>query len=244
MKILNFNGIKFYDVDYKTCLNLLNKKGGYLVIPAASSLSTIEYNKKYYLALKKSTIAIFDSGLFCLSLFLFKNIFFKKFSGYRFIKYFLIDKDVKNKKILLLNPSAQEARYNIKYLKKKKFKFIMSYVCPIYNEKTLSNDLLLFKKINKYKPEIIIINIGGGIQEVLALSIKNNVRLKTICICSGAALSFFTGQGARISDFIDNYYLGWFMRILKNPKIFLKRILKSITLISLVLNSKIHVLYK
>ena len=244
MKILNFNGIKFYDVDYKTCLNLLNKKGGYLVIPAASSLSTIEYNKKYYLALKKSTIAIFDSGLFCLSLFLFKNIFFKKFSGYRFIKYFLIDKDVKNKKILLLNPSAQEARYNIKYLKKKKFKFIMSYVCPIYNEKTLSNDLLLFKKINKYKPEIIIINIGGGIQEVLALSIKNNVRLKTICICSGAALSFFTGQGARISDFIDNYYLGWFMRILKNTKIFLKRILKSITLISLVLNSKIHVLYK
>lgn len=244
MKILNFNGIKFYDVDYKTCLNLLNKKGGYLVIPAASSLSTIEYNKKYYLALKKSTIAIFDSGLFCLSLFLFKNIFFKKFSGYRFIKYFLIDKDVKNKKILLLNPSAQEARYNIKYLKKKKFKFIMSYVCPIYNEKTLSNDLLLFKKINKYKPEIIIINIGGGIQEVLALSIKNNVRLKTICICSGAALSFFTGQGAKITDFVDKFYIGWLMRILHNPKIFIFRILNSIKLIRLVTKSKIHVLFK
>ena len=244
MKILKFYGIKFYDVDYKTCLDLLKKSGGYLVIPAASSLSTIKYRKKYYLALKKSTIAIFDSGLFCLSLLFFKNKFFKKFSGYKFLKLFIDDKDIKNKKILLLDPSAQEARYNIKYLKKKNFKFIMSYVCPVYNEKTLSSDLLLFKKINKYKPEIIIINIGGGIQEVLALSIKNNVRLKTICICSGAALSFFTGQGARISDFIDNYYLGWFMRILKNPKIFLKIILKSTSLISLVVNSKIHVLYK
>jgi len=48
MKILNFYGIKFYDVDYKTCLDLLKKKGGYLVIPAASSLATIKDNKKYY----------------------------------------------------------------------------------------------------------------------------------------------------------------------------------------------------
>lgn len=244
MRILNFNGIKFYEVDYKTCLDLLNKKGGYLVIPAASSLALIKYNKKYYLALKKSTIAIFDSSLFCLSIFLFKNKFFKKFSGYKFLKYFLIDKDVKNKKILLLNSSAQEARCNIKYLKKKKFKFIMSYVCPVYNEKTLSSDLLLFKKINKYKPEIIIINIAGGKQEILALSIKNNIRLKTICICSGAALSFFTGQGAKITDFVDKFYLGWLMRIFHNPKIFLIRIFNSIKLVYIVAKTKTHVLFK
>lgn len=242
MRILNFNGIKFYEADYKSCLNFLKKKYGYLVIPAASSLATIEYNKKYYLALKKSTIAIFDSGLFCLCLLFFKNKFFKKFSGYKFIKFFVNDKDIKNKKILLLNPSVQEARYNIKFLKKKKFKFIMSYVCPVYNNRTASNDLLLFKKINKYKPEIILINIAGGIQEILALSIKNNVRLKIICICSGAALSFFNGRGARISDLIDKYYLGWFMRILNDPKIFLMRILKSVKLIYLVANSKIQVL--
>lgn len=244
MRILNFDGIKFYEVDYKTCLDLLNKKGGYLVIPAASSLASIKYDKKYYLALKKSTIAIFDSGLFCLSLFLFKNIIFKKFSGYEFLKYFLIDKDVKNKKILLLNSSAQEARYNNKYLKKKKFKFIMSYVCPVYNKKTLSSDLLLFKKINKYKPEIIIINIAGGKQEILALSIKNNTRLKTICICSGAALSFFNGQGAKINDFVDKFYIGWFMRILHNPKKFIIRILSSIKLIWIVVKAKTHVLFK
>ena len=244
MKILNFYGIKFYDVDYKTCLDLLKKKGGYLVIPAASSLATIKFNKKYYLAHKKSTIAIFDSVLFCFSLLFFKNKFFKKFSGYKFMKFFIVDKDIKNKKILLLNPSAQEARCNIKYLKKKKFKFIMSYVCPVYNKKTLSSDLLLFKKINKYKPEIILINIAGGTQEILALSIKNNVRVKTICICSGAALTFLTGQGAKISDLIDKFYLGWFMRILNNPKIFIIRILKSIKLVPLVVNSKIHVLLK
>jgi UDP-N-acetyl-D-mannosaminuronic acid transferase (WecB/TagA/CpsF family) len=114
----------------------------------------------------------------------------------------------------------------------------------MYNEKTLSNDLSLFKIIKKQKPEIILINIAGGKQEILALSIKNKIHFKTICICSGAALSFFSGSGAKISDFIDKHYLGWLMRIFHEPKIFLIRILKSIKLIYLVFNSKHQILYK
>ena len=68
-KILTFKKIKFYDFPYQKVKKMLFQKKGYLVIPAASSLVQIKRNNKYFQALKKSTIAIFDSGYFCLCLF-------------------------------------------------------------------------------------------------------------------------------------------------------------------------------
>ena len=45
------------------------------------------YNDKFHHeALKKSTIAILDSGFFCILLFIFKRLIVKKFSGYLFLK--------------------------------------------------------------------------------------------------------------------------------------------------------------
>ena len=48
-----------------------------------------------------------------------------------------------------------------------------------------------------------------------------------------------TGQQAPINRFFDNFYLGWFIRILFNPKIFLFRYLKAFRLIFLVIKEKI-----
>jgi hypothetical protein len=73
-KILTFNKIKFYDFSYQKVKKKLFQEKGYLVIPAASALVQIKYNKKYFQALKKSTMAIFDSGYFCISLFFLRFI--------------------------------------------------------------------------------------------------------------------------------------------------------------------------
>ena len=63
--ILVFHGIKFHNYSYSKILFKLNQiRGGYLVAPAASSLSKIYKNKFHHSALKKSTVAILDSGLF------------------------------------------------------------------------------------------------------------------------------------------------------------------------------------
>ena len=66
-KIINFKNINFYNTDFSKILKKINK-GGYLVAPAASSLSKINKNKKYYEALVKSNVAILDSGFFCILL--------------------------------------------------------------------------------------------------------------------------------------------------------------------------------
>jgi len=217
-KILKFKGINFIDSNYNYLIDFLIKKKGYLVAPAASSLAQLNNNIIYRKSLQQSTVAIFDSGFFCLCLLLIKFFKFRKFSGYKFLKFFLNDKNLKKKKILSLDPSENDMKLNNYYIKSKKFKLLRNYICPIYNKKKIV-DINLLNLINKYKPDFVIINIAGEVQEPLALYIKNNSSCRSVSICTGAAISFFTGSQAKITDFVDTIYLGWFIRIFKATKL-------------------------
>ena len=236
IKVVNFFGIKFYNYSYNFVINKMIKEGGYLCAPAAHPLYRI-LNKKdyvYYNALKKANINLFDSGYFCFLLNLFLKIKVKKFSGYKFISKFIKDKRLKNKKILLINPSIKDEEYNIKLFKKNNFKFIYSYLAPFYKSQASFFDRNLIKKINKIKPKIIIINISGLKQENLAFRINEGIKFKLSIFCLGGAISFITGTQAPINNFFDKYYLGWLIRIIYNPNIFILRTIKSILLVKLV----------
>ena len=233
--ILVFHGIKFHNYSYSKILFKLNQiRGGYLVAPAASSLSKIYKNKFHHSALKKSTVAILDSGLFCILIFIFKRLSVKKFSGFSFLYKLLNDQSIKNKKILTVDPSIIESKRNILYLFSKNIKRTKSYVAPIY-KRSSSNfiDKKIIKLINEFKPRYILINIGGEIQEQLALYIMKNTKIKVNIFCLGAAIGFFTGSQAPVNHFFDKYYMGWSLRVIYNPRVFLPRILKSISLIFL-----------
>jgi len=244
LKIIQILNINFFDDSYENVIKYLKKMGGYLVIPAASALANVYFDKHYLNSLQKSTVAIFDSGLFCVLLFMLKFIKVKKFSGYKFISIFINDERNKKYKILLLEPSAEASKMNNLYLKSYKFRFIKNYICPLYHKIVIDKNLI--KLIKNYKPRFIIINIAGGIQEKLALYIKSNTNRKMIIICSGAALSFLSNTYSKykITKFVDEVYLGWFVRLLNNPKVFSIRLLKSLKLIFVVFNSKIKFIYK
>ena len=79
-------------------------------------------------------------------------------------------------------------------------------------------DKKLLKLVNKKKPDFIIINIGGGKQEILGLYLKK-LKNKVTILCTGGAISF-TGDQAPINNFIDKYYLGWLIRFIYNPIVF------------------------
>jgi UDP-N-acetyl-D-mannosaminuronic acid transferase (WecB/TagA/CpsF family) len=233
--ILLFHGIKFHNYSYSKILFKLNQvRGGYLVAPAASSLSKIYKDKFHYEALKKSTVAIFDSGMFCILLFIFKRLCVKKFSGYLFLNKLLNDHSIKNKKILTVDPSILDSKKNRLHLFLKNFKRTKSYVAPIY-KRDESNfvDKKIIKLINEFKPRYILINIGGEIQERLALYISKNIKFKVNIFCLGAAIGFYTGTQAPINSFVDKYYMGWLLRVIYNPRLFLIRVLKSTSLILL-----------
>ena len=110
-------------------------------------------------------------------------------------------------------------------MKSKNIYNFKSYIAPNYKNKFYDHKLI--KIIKSYKPRYIIINIGGGSQEPLAVNLKNNLNYQVSIMCTGAAIAFLTGEQAPINKFIDKIYLGWFTRIMWNPRLYLGRILKK-----------------
>jgi UDP-N-acetyl-D-mannosaminuronic acid transferase (WecB/TagA/CpsF family) len=227
MKKFSFKEIKFYSGDYDQIKNEFDK-GGVLVAPAASALANIDTDKQYYSSLKNSKIAILDSGFFCILLRIFRFQKVKKLSGFLFLKTFL-DNFKNQQKILFIDPSRKSNILNIKFLKSKNIINFKTYIAPNYDKKFF--DLKLLNLINNYKPKYIVINIGGGSQEPLAIYINKNIKYNASIMCTGAALAFMTGEQAPINKFIDKIYLGWLTRIIWNPKLYLGRILKSFKII-------------
>ena len=226
-KIIYFRGIKFYNTSFQTILTKINK-GGFLVAPAASALSRIDKNLEYYESLKKADVAILDSGFFCILLRFFKNYKVTKLSGYLFLRKFLSLKFNKKIKFLMIDPNRLDSKFNNIYLKKKKIFNVISYIAPKYKK---IKDPKLIKLINKIKPKYILINLGGEVQEILALYIKEKSKFKVTIFCTGAAIAFLTRRQAPINDIIDKIYLGWFVRLLHNPKKYFKRVVSSLKLI-------------
>lgn len=228
-QILKFYEINFYNWSFKKILKKMNL-GGFLVAPAASALAQIKEDKQYYRALKNSHCAIFDSGFFCILLKIFLIYNPKKLSGFLFLKKFLAYKNIKKKKILLVNSSDYQGKLNLKLMYINKFKKVFLYTAPFYKSKNFS-DKKLVNFIDKCKPNYILINIGGGKQEPLAFFLYNNIKFKSTIFCLGGAIDFITGLQAPINEFVDKFYLGWFYRIMFDPKVFFIRVFKSLNLI-------------
>tara|TARA_B100002019_G_scaffold241455_1_gene217462 strand:+ start:789 stop:1526 length:738 start_codon:yes stop_codon:yes gene_type:complete len=241
-KKIVFKGIVFKNIVIENFSKITDISGLYL-FPSAPGISSIEFAKSYYNSLKKADFVFFDSGFFVILLKIFKNISVKRFSGYKFIKLFLeYLKNNKNISIFLVDPSHEISRANRNYLIKNGHNksSINNYIAPYYNTSKL-NDEKLIKKLNLIKPKIILINLGGGTQEVLGYYLKKKLKFKTKIFCTGAALSFFTGKQAPINDFIDKFYLGWFIRLVLNPKLYFYKQLTSLKLVSMVKNNEINI---
>ena len=241
MKKIIFNKIKFFDLNEIEAKKMMNKQGLF-VFPAAPPLATLKLGSIYHQALIKSDFVFFDSGFFVLLLKFLKGIKVEKFSGYRFLNIFLSHvKNNKSNKILLIDPSKKISKANKKYLVSLGINQTSSYVAPLYDIKNMKDNFLI-KNINRTKPNYILINIGGGTQEVLGMYIKKKTKNKFSILCTGAAISFFTKEQAPINQFIDRLYLGWLFRLLFNPSVFLKRYLSAFKLILFVKNSKFKII--
>lgn len=234
-KKINF--INFDPVDF----NKIIKKKGLFTFPSGPGLATLEKNKNYLIALRNSDYVFFDSGFFVILLKYLKGISIKKFSGYLFFKLFInYLKKNKDLKILSVDPSFSSLNQNYDFFVKigLKKKNILNYISPRYNSTNIKDKNLL-KIINEFKPNYVLINIGGGIQEILGHNLKKKIKIKTSIICTGAAISYFTGEQAPISNIVDKLYLGWLVRIIFKPSIFIIRYFKAFKLFMLVFKNNV-----
>ena len=238
IKKIIFKNIIFNNLDQKNFNKIILKKGLY-TFPSGPGIASIDTSTEYYNSLKKADLVFFDSGFFILLLKILKNINVKKFSGYKFLRLFFIYLKSNDKKIIFsIDPNKKFSRANKLYLKNLGLKKSYHYLAPNFDSNNVLDKKLL-KKIIKAKPDFIMINIGGGIQEILGLFLKQNLKSKVTIICTGGAISFFTGDQAPINDLIDKLFLGWIVRLVFNPFVFFKRYLIALKLIPMVIMNKI-----
>ena len=236
-----FKKIRFNNIDAKNFDRCISKKGLF-VFPAGPALASIQKSNEYYKSIQRADLVFFDSGFFVLLLKIFKNINVKKFSGYKFLGLFFdYLKLNKKKSIFSIDPSFEFSKSNKSYFKNLGLKKIYNYIAPKYNSSELTDKKLL-NLLNKVKPNFILINIGGGTQEILGLYLKEKLGFKPTILCTGAAISFFTKDQAPINNFIDKFYLGWLLRLIFNPLIFFKRYIFGLKLIPMVIFNKIKIL--
>jgi N-acetylglucosaminyldiphosphoundecaprenol N-acetyl-beta-D-mannosaminyltransferase len=233
---INFFGIKFINISESILLS--NFKPGLYVFPSAPGLAMLDKNKEYLKSLKNANYVFFDSGYFVLLLKFVKKINVKKFSGFKFINFLIKYLKKNHQKIFIIDSDKNSASTNKEFFKKEKICVIDNYISPLYSKKKIEDKDLL-KKIIHLKPKYILINLGGGVQELLGSYLFKNCNYKPYIICTGAALSFITKTQAPINNLIDNLYLGWLLRCIFNPFIFIKRYFISLRLIKIVFKTKV-----
>jgi len=236
MKIVNFLDIKFLSINILSLKKVIKKKGLF-VFPSGPGLSELKVNSNYHKSLINSDYVFFDSGFFVLLLRFFKNINVQKLSGYKFLDFYFNYLKINKKKIFSIDPNKELSNsYRLFFKKKIKIKSF-HYIAPKYNLRIKINKNLI-KRIHDSKAKEIIINIGGGTQEILGYYLSKKLNKKYKIVCTGAAIAFFTGDQSPINNNIDKLYLGWLFRIIYNPKIFLPRYLSAFKLFFLFIRKK------
>ncbi len=237
MSFILFNKIKFINISKKDFPKII-KKSGLFVFPSGPGLANLKINSPYHKALVKADHVFFDSGYFVILLRVLKKIKVDKFSGYKFLKFFFkYFKKNRRKNIFVVDPSINSMKLNKSYFNNKINIKSTHYVSPIYKRKNIKDKKLL-KQIRLLRPEIILINLGSGVQEILGDYLMSNLQYNPSIICTGAAISYFTKEQAPINDFFDKIYLGWLIRIIYKPLLFLPRYFDAFRLFFVILKNK------
>jgi N-acetylglucosaminyldiphosphoundecaprenol N-acetyl-beta-D-mannosaminyltransferase len=233
-------GINFLNGPYELAMRLL-LDGAFMVVPSGPGLAVINDEYYYRKAVQGADFAIADSGLMVLLCRILGINRLTKLSGLTFLKHFLADHRLKGKKIMLINPDEEQAKINKAYITNLSTNPVLEcYTAPLYPSGAI-HDPKLLKQVEKFRPDFILINIGGGVQERVGFYIKKNTNLNASVICTGAAIAFLTGAQATIPDWADRMYLGWLIRCLDSPKTFVPRYLKALALIPMMLHYRLFI---
>ncbi|MCH6234029.1 WecB/TagA/CpsF family glycosyltransferase [Cognataquiflexum rubidum] len=244
-KTITIIGLDFFNGKVEEVLESLDN-GGLFVFPSGPGLATINSDKKYHQSLKAADLIVADSGYMALLWNLTHKVKINRVSGLEFITAFVSDPEIqKNSNILLVNPSQKEADANLRYLQQCGFRLSESnlYLAPFYDKNRIEDEDLL-KQIEEKKPKYIVINLGGGVQEILGAYLKENLSYRPAIICTGAAIAFLTGHQANIPTWADKLFLGWLIRCIEKPKLYIPRYLAAFKLVALMYKYELGSVFK
>lgn len=229
-------GVDFYNDSLQRALEIIHEEGGLVLAPSGPGLSELGRNPNYDAALKIADINLIDSGYLALLWNKQTGQKLQRHSGLKFIEALLKEPEFKsNSKQLWVMPNKPQREAATRHLQKEGIALSEEnfYEAPFYESELVTDDKLL-ATIRSERPAYIILTIAGGKQEVLGSWLIQNLDYKPAIICIGAAIAFLSGEQASIPTWADRLYLGWFFRILQDPKTFIPRYWKAQKLRKLV----------
>jgi N-acetylglucosaminyldiphosphoundecaprenol N-acetyl-beta-D-mannosaminyltransferase len=228
-------GIRFLDSDVDTAIASI-QNGGLMIVPAAPALTLLPTDSHYREAAAGCDFAIVDSIYLTLLWFTAKRKVLHRVSGLRFLRAFF-ESAVSRRPgaLFLVNPSNEEGQINREWLQGQGIIVANDhcYTAPLYPSRPV-NDPGLLAVIERHRPQFILLNIGGGVQEPLGWYLKQHLSYTPAILCTGAAIAFLTGRQAAIPDWIDRLGLGWLSRIAFGGRKFVRRYASALKLATLV----------
>jgi N-acetylglucosaminyldiphosphoundecaprenol N-acetyl-beta-D-mannosaminyltransferase len=213
-------GVRFFNGPVDEAVEAISANGGLLVVPAAPALLKLRDYEEYRRALTSADMAIADSGAMVLLWRIFTGRRVERISGLKFLRRLVTRLgSCPHERVLWIVPSASAQTKTIAWLRSVNLTGTADfYVAPRYSVRV--RDDALVAKIDNRPPTHVVVGIGGGVQEKLGLFLKKNLRPRPAIHCIGAALAFLTGDQPPIPMWADRFYLGWLLRLLRQPRLF------------------------
>jgi UDP-N-acetyl-D-mannosaminuronic acid transferase (WecB/TagA/CpsF family) len=135
-------------------------------------------------------------------------------------------------------PSAAEQAVNLAWLRAQGVEVTEAdcYLAPFYGPGGIGDDVLL-ERIRARRPRVVMLAIGGGVQERLGLGLRRALEREPErpgVVCIGAAIAFLSGTQAKVPSWADRWMLGWLCRIVAEPGRYLPRYWRARRLAGLV----------
>src|SRR5215471_5300056 len=227
-------GVRFFNGTVDEAVDVMSANGGLLVVPAAPALVKVSEDEGYRCALTSADLAIADSGAMVLLWKIVTGRRVERISGLKFLKRLVARlASHPDERVLWVVPSEAAHEKAIAWLQSVNLTSNADfYVAPRYADEV--RDDALVQEIDQRPLTHVVVGIGGGVQEKLGLFLKKNLRARPAIHCIGAALAFLTGDQPSIPMWADRFYLGWFLRLLRQPRIFGPRYLRALRLPALI----------
>jgi N-acetylglucosaminyldiphosphoundecaprenol N-acetyl-beta-D-mannosaminyltransferase len=224
-------GIRFFNGDVDEAIASMARQGGYLVAPSATCFARLREDAAYRRAIVEADLAIADSGLMVVLWRLLRRENVQRISGLKYLTHLLPEvKRESNGEIFWVLPSERAQQKLLDYSGCEAFPVASEncYVAPRYEPEV--EDRTLLALIGQRRPAHVIIAIGSTAQEKLGYYLRENLPYRPSIHCIGAALAFITGDQAAIPDWADRFFLGWFLRLIAQPRLFIPRLTRGFEL--------------
>ena len=223
-------GIRFFHGTAGEAVQSITRSRGYVIVPAAPALVKLRYDDEFRAALTNADLAIPDSGAMVLLWRFLRGRTLNRISGLKYLQSLTARFFVEKPSVLWVLPTETSREKLARWLQANQFPYQKAdfYVAPRYQATV--EDPQLVALIEQRRSAHVVIGIGSGPQEKLALYIRERLDYRPAIHCIGAALGFLTGDQIAIPNWADRLYLGWLLRLVAQPRIFIPRLARALEL--------------